>query len=410
MKNGGNVGMKSMYVSDVYNVTQISKGNNVPWEKLSKIAEEEEGDILFDFDGIELEEPWSNLTFKKLMKNEKVHMKVYSSEKLKDTINLMCLMANYKPNRVINEDIMVPTPVSAQDKRIMALAERFKNEINISQGTGVINVCNVVDQLGSTTTVDALEMALLDFAKTSGVKSFEVDTESIFIQINIIERLAALIGTMMDKGIELKILSDDDDTAGCIQTYQCVAGTSKLTAQERVKLFRDNIEPNTVGMLSRFKETKGKDAFGRCGNGVPIVCRPAIFRGIEKKEGKYYLKFTEFNGNYFFTKLHYKLENDMEEHPGLVKVEVSIPIFDVGLCNLFVGSMYHFNMPVQYSDKDYIYSYSECGSDVVELKRTIPEHIKSVLDDFGIKYNEMPLIHAIGETLRLLQKSKEQGK
>lgn len=404
--------MKEIIVSNVYPVTQISKGNNTPWEKLGAIAAEEQGDILFDFDGIELQEPWSNLEFKRLMSNPRVHLKVYSSEKLKDTINIMCLMANYKPNRVENEDIIQPGELSSKDKQIMNLAKRFEDNIDIGQGSGVLNICDVVDQIGSATTVDALEKALLNFSKNTNVKSFIVDTESIFIQMNIIERLAALIGKMMDNGIELSILSEDPDTAGNIRTYQCVAGTAKLTESDRVKIFKDNVAVNTVGMLSRFKETKGKDAFGRCGDGIPIICRPAIFRGVVKESGHYLLRFTEFNGSTFFTKIHYKLEHDMEEHPGLISNEISIPITNIGLCNMFVGALYHFNMPIQYNPDDYITTYKEEDGDdedgdVVQIKRNLPEHIKSVLDEFKIKYNNMALIYAIGETFRYLKKFED---
>mgnify|MGYP000844788877 FL=1 len=392
--------MKTIKVSDIYNVTQISKTNSDAWERLYKLMENETEDVLFDFKDINLEEPWNNEAFKKFIGNERVHMKIYSSEKIKDTIELACKLGNLKTGRVINEDEIVEVePV--KDLKQEKLIQNIVNNISIVEDTGMLYMPDVASQITNHSTVTALEKAIVGFAETTHIKKLAIDTETMFIQVNIIELLANMIGKLKSQGIDVIIMSRDPDISGKINMYRCFSGSRKLTPRERIKIFKETLQPNTVGMLSKFKDTRRVDEFGRKGDGKPIMCRVAIYKGI--KNGQ--VHFITFNGKYFFTKLHYSLDHDGEELKNLVTEHYSMPVEQVGLTDKFTGLLYHFNLPIQYSKDDYIQSYCEDEDGVIrQVQLTLPQYIKMVLDSFGVMYNGASLIYAITKTRDFLDK------
>ncbi len=388
--------MKVIKVSDIYNVTQISKTNNDAWEKLIEVMKNETGDVQLDFLDIRLEEPWNNEAFKKLLGNERVHIKIYSSEKVKDTIEMACRLGNLKTGRVENEDEIIEDIVPNRNAEVEILTKRFRDSIDIVKGVGMLDLADLIGQISGFNTVKAIENAIEYFSDMTGTKEFAINTEYMFIQINIIELLAKMIGKFRSKGITVTILSKEKEVEGKIRIYQCISSTSKLTPADKVKMFNDIIDKGTVGMLSKFKDTKRLDEFGRKGEGKPIICRVAIFDHIDKNMEAH---FTTFNGKYFYTKMHYALENDGEELKALRVEKIKVPIQQLGLCNRYFGSLYHFNFPVQQSLEDYITTYGEDADGMlVEKKITLPQHIQSVLKDFGVKYNEPSLINAIIET------------
>ena len=72
--------MKEVIVSDIYNVTQISKSNDSAWIEIQKAIEHIEGDVLLDFDEINLIDPFNNDQFMKMMANPRIHIRIYDEE------------------------------------------------------------------------------------------------------------------------------------------------------------------------------------------------------------------------------------------------------------------------------------------------------------------------------------------
>lgn len=401
--------MKVVNVYDTFKITQISKYNHDIWPKMRELVEAENAPVIFDFEEVELVEPWNNEEFKQFFSNPNVRMRVYSSEKLRDTINLMCMFGNMPEGRVENVDEVVYEGPTVMDKQQNAFVQRLKQHFFVEKGVAVLNICDIIDQIGSGSTVEALESAIQEYHNDTGVNDFVVNVESIFIQINIIEKLADIIGKFLSKGISLIINSDDADTAGKISIYQCVAGTNRLNPEDKVEIFKDLIPMNAVGMLTQYKKTKGKDEFGRCGNGRPLSCRPAIFKGFIQNDEGHFAIFTVFNGNTFMTRMDYENDHDGESHPGLQITKQKINIDEIGLCDKFMGSLFHFTLPIQYRPEDTTTSYHVADDGSVEIReKKLPEFIKDVLDDFDIPYDEMTLIHSIGETTRFLAKYKKE--
>lgn len=393
--------MRKELVSNIYNVTQISRSNDAPWEKMMDIVNQSEEDIEFDFDGIELSEPWLNDCFNKLMADSRVHLKVYNSIKIKDTIELMLVMNGYKTDRVINENIEYEyvAKVKTVDNQLERMVERFLDNTEIENGKGLIVVTNVVDQIGSVKTMDALENAIKLHSDKNNINEYTIDIESMFIQDNIMQRIADLIENLREKGINVRLLAEDERTANTIKTFQLVSKTLNISMGEKIKLIKESMELHTVGMLSKFKETRSKDLFGRCGEGKPVICRPAIYLGLKSIDGVPTAVFREFRVNTFSTRMDYSLEHDGEKHPGLETVLTKVPVSQLGLYNLFIGSLYQFSAPVQQSKDDYFTCYvRDENNKLVTVKRTLPEHIKQVLDDFKVKYDDASLVNAIIRT------------
>ncbi len=399
--------MQTVKVKDIYNVTQISKTNSEAWERLIKFMNGKTEEVLFDFEDIELTEPWNNEMFSKLIGNELVYIKVYSSEKIKTTIDLACSIGNIKSGRVINEDeILMNEPTT--DRQLEALKNRFIQAINIKDGIAKLVLEDVIENVSEGKTIKALESAIEQINADQGVKFFELEI-NIFIQLNIVKILANTLTNLAEKGIEVEIDPTNMELSGKVSIYQCIEGTTKWGPAKRASIFKDTVEKNTVGMLTKYKETKKVDEFGRSGCGEISYCKVALFKGFKKVGRDIVLQFEIFNNKTFCTKLHYSLEYNGESLDELDKEDIEIRIQDIGLCNKFIGRLYHFNFPIQYGPADYINTYKENSDGSIEqVDVTLPEHIKMVLDDFDIKFNRKSLIYSINETENYLEALKNK--
>lgn len=399
--------MKTINVREVYTVDTISKTNEKAWSTLIALVENEQEDIMFDFKGIEVAEPWTNDKFKEFVGNEHVHMKLYSSQRTVNTIEMTCMLGGLKTGRFFNEDIVAPPTLSREDKKAMEIAgqlqEYFVKDTE-NEDTGIFQIYKRFDQIGSINTVDYIEKAIIKYFNETGYKNIVLDTNNIFIQKNILELFANVIGRTLSLGINLNVLSKDKEVMSKIALYQHLAANKNLKINDKYEIAKKQIPHKMVGMLTKYRGSKAVDEFGRHGNGEAISCRVAIFNGFTKNSNNAVcMKFTTYNGNAFYTQEHWALENDGEELSKMMTEELTIPLSEIGLIDKFLGSKYHFSMPIQYdsADSDTIYSLDGEGK-VVNTRVTIPMRIKVVLDSWGIEYNEECLNGAIEETERVL--------
>lgn len=401
--------MRVIKVRDIYSVTQISKRNDRAWEKLIDTMEEiQEGqDVMLDFEGIELEEPWSNEVFNKLIRDERVHIKVYSSEAIKETVDLACRLGGLKPGRIENEDNIIESTDDELSDGVKRMVQRFADAMITCDDRMLIDVTDIVDQISDENTIKSIELAIRECIEETGNKKYAVNTDSMFIQINIIEVLSRMIGRFRKEGIDVVVMSTDDDVVNKISIYQNLDRIKKLNTADRIRIFKETIELGTVGMISKFKETRRRDEFGRKGDGVPIVCRVCIFRGMEGEN----VVLETFNGKYFFTRVHYSLDRDGEILQDLPREIYRIPIDDMGLCDKYIGSTYHFSKPIQYDERGSMETYeiTEEGS-MRRVVLTLPQYIKLVLEDFEVEHDKVSLVNAINETDKYMRKYKDTVK
>lgn len=392
--------MQTVEVKSILNVDTISRSTGA-WKELMSIAESTKNNITFDFRGIQLVEPWTNEDFKQLMKNERVHIKLYTALEVKDTIELMLAIGNLKTGRVYNEDIMTEATLSDTEKKVIEAEEQILANFKEVDGAVNIEIGQIRSYITNSIIIDGLRRAI-DVKVTEGNNAFKVGLSKLTITDNMMLKLAELITYFDDQGVIVDMESSDEEVIGKILTFQCV-GSKKLLPKERFEIFRDTIKPRTVGMLARYHKTGRLDSLGRMGDGEPIMCRPAIFVGFVKKNNIVVAKFMTFPGDTFITKQDFYLDNDgaMIKRP---KIEyLYITMCDIGICDKFTGKEYHFNMPIQLNPDDSYPTYRVNGDRVQTIKVILPEYIKRVLDDYNIDYDNGALLDAIIENKKLLQ-------
>ncbi len=393
--------MKEFKVLDAFNITQVSKSNNEVWIELMRIADEYGEDILFDFNGITLQEPFNNTYFMKLMGNNAVYLKLYCAERTKNTIELACQFGALKTGRVFNEDYLDDDwEEEEKDNLLDMLVSRIMRYTTIRGDEVVINIGDTFDKITESKTVEAINYIVNNVVTTKGIKRFELNIENVVVGDNILMLIANSIFKYRDSGVDIELVSNDN----IMSKLYLYRGDMVTDIEDKIKLLESNMSYNTIGIISRFKRTKVKDRFGRCGEGKPIIVRVAIFKGIDNGV----VKLLTFNKKYFYTKQEYLLENDGAILNELVTNEWKIPIEQMGFCDKFVGSLYHLNLPIQYLKDDYI-TYNKPIKDLKSgevvfrtEKKTLPEHIKMVLDDFDIKYNAIALADAVRQTRKHL--------
>lgn len=402
--------MKVIKVKDIFNITQITSSNmsDYIWIKLQELANECDEDIEFDFEDIELERPWNNTEFRNLMKNERVHLRVYLAEIVQKTIEMMCAFANWKVGRVTNDEpisdiILQKTKVSNDIKSIYDMIKPgFKIDTDNNKVEILIN--DYIDQIGSRDSIEAIRLAIVDIYNEYHIPNFTVNTELMFIQINILDDIAKLIMELEELGIHIKFISDDDSIQEYVVTAINISSTRNLDTKGKLRLIREIIPKNTVGMLETYKDTRKKDNFGRMGNGQVIICRPAIYRGILRGDDKIYLVFDEYSGKDFVPKMDYMISNEGASHPGLKYKRRKISLENIGIEKKFTGAKYHFDLPIQENIDDCVITYEIEDDDIVEKKTLFPVFLKNVLDSFNIEYNKEKLNESIEETKKILSR------
>ena len=400
--------MRIIKVKEVYAVDRISNSNSKPWLLLQDMIDPSE-EVLLDFQGIDLVSPWTNLDFRKLMTNSNVNLRLYNLPKEAKAIEVMCIIDGIKTNRVENVVPVVPVKLTKEQLKVIKMGEELQQYFEIVNGVPSLMIFKRFSQIGSYNTVDYAKEAVRLYCEKHNVKDVDIVTNNMLIQDNMIERFAKDIVNLRNKeGINLSISSTNEDVVKKLKLFIHNQVNEKYDIRGRLDIFKRELKPGTVGMLTKYKFSRAKDAFGRQGKGVPVSCRVCIYMGLVNTNGTVCAKFRTFDKNYFYTRTHWSLEHDGEIPKKLVESTVLVELMDIGLKNIFLGSQYHFMLPSQRSESESIlmYSLNENGS-VVRNRLTIPERAKVVFDDYDIKYNVEELDKAILDTKRYLESVNE---
>lgn len=393
-------------LKELYNVDTISQDKG--WKKvlqaINDILATTNEDILIDFSSTNVVDPWQSIEFKKLLSNEKIHMKFVNSEQTVNKIKMMCIIEGMSADRITNEVIEVPREKTAEEKKIeqygSQLMDFFKDN---GTGTLVFNVRDRYDQLQSTNTVNYIDFAMRELHKTKGTTNFVIIFNKISVLPNVLRVFAQLIVDYKEMGVDLKIDMDNDDSARELGLFIHIATNDKYTDSERAKAFNE-LKPNTPGILIRYKKSKATDDFGRQGKGEVVSSRIAIFREVKDNGDGPIAVVATYNNNFFYTKQHWMVEHDNEEPTSLHEDIMEIPMSDIGLCDRFLGSRTHFILPVQRSSEESQTVIIDIDENDRNIKKicTIPERMKIVFDDWSVPYDHEALDKAISDTNTLL--------
>lgn len=405
--------MREVSVKSIYNVDTISKNNQKPWVKLmeymrTEVAEGE--DIMFDFKGIDVIQPWSTNEFKMFMQDTRVHLRLWCSANTVNSINIMCTLNNMSDNRAFNQEIQVAKKLTKEEQAVIRMADQLQEYFKEYDGVPVLEVFRRFDQIGVYVTVNYIQAGIqkyIDKCKEQGIShdKIKVEAKGIAIQSSVIEAITQMVGLFSKEGVEIDFHSDDEEVMNKIGMYQSLSKNNIVSESDKIKTIKLSLHPGKVGMLVKYRDSKAVDEFGRSGKGKPISCRVAIYMGMKRDGNIIGVCFNTYNGNTFYTHTHWSIEHDHEYLDKLDVEELFIPISQFGMYNEFLGSRYHLLTPVQTREEDsmVMFGLDDMGK-VTRTKMTIPERIKAVLDDFGVDYEVETLQAYIQRTKEVLKK------
>lgn len=401
--------MAVIKLKELYPATQVSSRNAEAWKLVYDAIEEFPNDekVVVDTEGMLIEDPCSNVDFKKLMTDSRVHILLHNSTTVMNLIKVFCVSCGYSEDRVQNEGV-VEQIIIEKPKFDEELVDRFLSTHTVEERNIILDVSKTVSQVGSEMTVKSIIEALKRASASNSIKSIILDFNSIHIQDNVLPVLHSMLKELSETCI-IKVANLPDAQKFNVIKSADEGFNSEIPFKEKVKYFKECMEKDTVGFLAKFKETKKKDLLGRYGDGVPLWSKFAIYRGCKKRGEKLSdgltVAFDVFNASDFYTKIHQIMEFE-NENPTLPYMRVTMDFDELGIMDKYTGSTYHFNLPIQYRKQDSRNMRVEImyGGQRVNLFDTVrlPEVAKYVLEDFGIKYNKAKLQEAIDITNKIL--------
>lgn len=392
-------------VHKLLGIDTISAGNNKPWMTLIAHMDGVPADehVTFDFGGLTIKDPYTSDGFIQLMRDKRVSMVFHNSDAMVKNIKLSCLINNINCS-ITNVDDPVVVEETKEEKRLRTavnhLAAAFETDATMTIGT--LPVYKVYDQIGQVGTVKYIEGAIKKYCKDTGIKDVSVVTGNMNVQLFLIKAMAEMVMRFKGEGIEVKFLSTNKEFVDNMNMRLDIC-ESEYDDNDRFKLMQKKLCPNKVGILTRYREGKAKDEFGRYGKGEQLSARIAVFIGFARQNGEVVAHFRSYNSSTFYTKVHWALEHDGEVLKKLDSQDHYIKMSEIGIYNDFIGSRFHFSTAVQYAPNGSERMFNLVGQDkVVARYLTIPERAKAVFDDFDIPYDRASLVAYINETMNIL--------
>lgn len=399
---------------ELYCVDTISQDKG--WKKVHDAISDINEDIEIDFSGINVIEPWQCDEFKELLKDAHVFMKFVNNKEVVNRIKMMCIIDGLDETRIHNVVVEVPRKKTPEEIK----TEHYGNELipyfdivdKDDKLVAVIDLEKKYSQIQSTNTLSYIDYAIKEIHNVQAVDNFVLKLGNLVVLPNVLQVIADMMVQYEIQGYHLFVDCDNKDMANNMGLFIYNATNEKYDVDQRQKIIENKLKDNTPGMLIRYKRSKAKDDFGREGKGEVVSSRIAVYRGIGKdKLGHPVVKVETFNNNYFYTKEQWMIEHDYEESSGLHSEEELIPLDEIGITNLFLGSRYHFILPIQQEaseSKMVIERFDENGNNVKKMC-TIPERMKVVFDSWGIEYNKESLDESIKQTKDTLEKKKNSN-
>jgi len=396
-------------LKELYDVDTISQDKG--WKKLqdaiSEVTKDNE-EVTIDFTGTNVVDPWNCVEFRKLLQNPLLYMEFTNSPETVKRLKIMCVIEGLDDKHITNKIVEIPREKTAEEKKIERLGRELVPYFVVSQDNpeeATFKFSSKYTQVHSTNTLAYVKFAIGLMVSEHGMKRIILDINGISILNNVIEGLVNIIVAYKKMNVDVFVEVTNKDVITSLKLFLHKATSKMYNSREKVKILQQNLKINTAGMLLRYKKSKALDEFGRHGNGEIISSRIALFKGIKlDKNGHNVAIIQSFNNNYFYTKTHWMVEHDDEIPTSLHPEIVEITMDELGYGDVFLGSQYHFMLPIQQDvseNKTIITELTEKGSNV-KVNCTIPERIKLVFDDWGIQYDKETLNKSIIETRKNL--------
>lgn len=408
--------MATIKLAEVFSITQVSSDNIKVWPTLAKMMEDipKTEKVIIDAERVNLESPWLNIEFSKMLSRGNIHLIVYHSEEVCKNIKMLLNALTGKNNSVENlGTVFEEKPVSEKDNKVTV--KKFRSVSYIVGEYGVIQIGKAFSTMSMPYMIEDLMYVIngmippKDFAK-----NITLDFEGVgAISKGLFEILHRGLKELVMKGIKLNIQnvgSADSEQLEILSALE--SGMQKgLGETEKMNILKRRLPMQTVGMLCKYENSRKTDECGRKGGGKILWSRISIFKGFAKDTGGITVaKFFTYHRDKFCTQIHKMMEFMEDEHEASVleKTIVSVPLHELGFWDSFFGSTYHFNFMVQYKpDQSRTMWCVDSDGNRAHKSLTLPELAMVVLDDYGEQYNRRNLEEYIQETKIELSKYNE---
>lgn len=386
-------------LKELYQVDTISQDKG--WKKIREKIDEIHEPFLIDFTGINIIDPWSSIEFKQIIKETQVHMRFTNNEELANRIKIMCIMDGSDPERVESVTVEKPREKTNEEKRIEKNGSNLLQYFDIADGKAVFTVSKKYSQIQNNLTIDYINYAISELNRTQEIKDFLIDLNNVNIIDSVTEAVANMMVQHSLNGVEVKVDITNEDAKKNIELHLHKVTNQTYDKAARFKAIKNSLTPDTCGILIKYKKSRALDEFGRHGKGEVVSSRIAIFRGFKQNGLDTPLMIVEtYNNNYFYTKQHWAIDHDNELLDKLHVETVEIKMDEIGFADMFLGTQYHFMLPIQQTKEEsemVIEDIDENGRNI-RKKCTIPERMKIVFNDWGVKYNKEALEKSIIDT------------
>jgi len=406
---------------DLYYVDTISQDKG--WEKvLNALEQYGDQEIEIDFTGINVVEPWTLSSFQMLIKKPNVHLKFTNAEDIVTKIRMMYIIDGLNVDNVVNVVVEVPKEKTAEEKRNelhgKALIDFFKeqkvvNTDGIEETVSVFNAAEKYSQMHSTNTLGYIDYAIKKIHEDTGISRFIINLDGVEALNNVLENLASMIVEYKKEGIILDLDITNEENYKAMGLFLHKLSGTDFDEGVKFELLEQFMKEhaNAPGLLIKYKKSRALDDFGRQGGGTPVMCRIAIFKALRGSGKTGSAVFETYNKDYFYTRQHWLISHDNNELNRLVTNQIEVSMEELGFLNEFLGTKYHFIEPIQMNAREsvkVIIDIDDEGYNVSKLC-TIPERMKYVFDDWGIKYDKKYLDGVIKKTKEHLDKIKDDN-
>ena len=431
--------MDKIKLKEIFTVDTLSQDKG--WKKVRELIGNIDKPTVINFSGINVIEPWQCSEFRQLLQNENLHFEFINNLVVVNKVKMACVLEGLDENRIINIEIAVPKPKTPEEiktektgRSLIPLFEVTLNEDGEFEAS--FSVSKKYTQIQSSNTILYIDYAIRDIAKVQGIKKFTLDFGDLVTLNNVLNILADIIVSYEKQGILIDVLTNSTEMEKNLKLFIHILKNDKYSIEERYEIITEALEDklNMPGILIRYKKSKAVDDFGRHGHGEVVSSRICLIENIlidsdinnkEFRNNKYYeivvdrgdgimtlekrkmpvLKVVSFDGNLFYPKLHWELSNEGDHLTSLgAKVEY-IGMDEIGFCDEFLGSQYHFILPIQRYKKEskaIIVDTDENGRNIKRMC-TIPERMQLVFDDWNIPYHKETLEYAIEQSLKNIE-------
>ena len=407
--------MRVVKLRDILDVSTISQDKT--WKELnnkidSMISPDEE--ILLDLEGITIDTPWSYSNFSKFIEHDNIHLLVMNKPEFAKSLRMYCTLDGCPDDKVYSIVIPEPKAKTSSELKVEKEGNHLKSKFKIEGNHYTFDVvAESITQLFNASTVAYIKYAIDSLINESDIKEYYIKCGNVDILDDVVDAFSQLMLHYKNKGVQLLVDTDNLKAGSLFVLYNFKNTHSQLSDKDKKDLIENAMAINEPGILMKYRNSRATDAFGRYGDGEVVSSRIAIYKGLTTdKYGDICVMIDSFNNDTFYTKRHWAVDNDGEELENLTVDSHVIPLRDIGIKDLFLGSSYHFIKPIQRDIKESQVIVVASTDDDCNIKSTctIPERMAFVFDDWDIEYNQELMHQYIKETRELLNiEDTEEG-